>query len=208
MLRDGQNRLKACIRSSVPFQTHIIFGIDDEAFDRLDQGKNRNGADVLSIAGYQYTSALSGAMRWAHLIESGHVKSSESYTPREILRLLQESYANLPSFVQESKSIYSVTGQPMSIVTALLYLFNRANAKKARIFSEAWASGKWAGKFKPIALMQTKIANLQSMASGRVHDVVRAALIIKAWNLFISGRQGRASEMRWDMAEPFPEISS
>jgi hypothetical protein len=70
LLRDGQNRLKACERAGVPFRTHIVFGIDDEAFDRLNQGKNRNGADVLSIAGYQYVAALSGAVRWTHLIEN------------------------------------------------------------------------------------------------------------------------------------------
>ena len=58
LLRDGQNRVKACARAGVPFRTHVVFGIDDEAFDRLDQGKNRNGADVLSIAGYQYVAAL------------------------------------------------------------------------------------------------------------------------------------------------------
>jgi hypothetical protein len=44
LLRDGQNRLMACIKAGVPFRTHIVFGIDDKAFDRLDQGKNRNGA--------------------------------------------------------------------------------------------------------------------------------------------------------------------
>ena len=208
LLRDGQNRLMACVRGGVPFRTHVVFGIDDKAFDRLDQGKNRNGADVLSIAGYQYVAALSGAVRWTHLIESGRTKSRESYTPAEILRLLSERYTGLPSVVQQAKSIYSTTGQPMSMVIALLYLFERASTKKATVFAAAWESGKWAGEFKPIALMQTKIAALQSMASGRVHDVVRAALVIKAWNLFVAGKRGRATEMRWDTGEPFPEIAS
>jgi hypothetical protein len=198
----------ACHRAGVPFRTHIVFGIEDEAFDRLDQGKNRNGADVLSIAGYQNVAALSGAVRWTQLIESGRTKTRESYTPAEILRLLRERYASLPSFVQQARSIYSTTGQPMSLVVALLYLFNKANADKAKVFAAAWESGKWAGEFKPIALMQTKIAGLQSMASGRVHDVVRAALVIKAWNLFVAARRGRAAEMRWDTGEPFPEIAS
>ena len=208
LLRDGQNRLKACARAGVPFRTHVVFGIDDEAFDRLDQGKNRNGADVLSIAGYQYVAALSGAVRWTHLIETGRAKSRESYTPAETLRLLRERYADLPSFVHQARSIYSITGQPISLVIALLYLFHKANAPQAAIFSEAWQSGKWAGKFKPIALMQDKIARLRSMASGRVHDVVRAALVIKSWNLFIAGRRGLPAELRWDTAEPFPEIAT
>jgi hypothetical protein len=208
LLRDGQNRLKACERAGVPFRTHIVFGIDDEAFDRLDQGKNRNGADVLSIAGYQYVAALSGAVRWTHLIETGRAKSRDSYTPAEILRLLRERYEKLQSFVQPGRSIYSTTGQPISLVIALLYLFEKANAPKAAIFAEAWQSGKWAGKFKPIALMQKKIGNLHSMAAGRVHDVVRAALVIKSWNLFVAGKRGQPADLRWDTADPFPQISS
>src|SRR5260370_32986795 len=49
-LRDGQNRLAACVRSGVPFRTYIVFGIDDDAFDRMDQGRNRSGSDILAIA--------------------------------------------------------------------------------------------------------------------------------------------------------------
>jgi hypothetical protein len=99
------------------------------------------------------------------LIESHRVKSRESYTPAEILRLLSERYPALESFIQQAKSGYSTTG-PMSLVIALLYLFDKANTDKAKAFAAACKSGKWAGEFKPIALMQTKIANLQSMASA------------------------------------------
>ena len=65
-LRDGQNRLAACVRAGAAFSTYIVFGIDDAAFDRMDQGRNRSGSDVLAIAGYSNTAALSGAVRWAH----------------------------------------------------------------------------------------------------------------------------------------------
>jgi hypothetical protein len=50
-LRDGQNRLMACVRAGAPFCTYIVFGVDDAAFDRMDQGRNRSGSDVLAIAG-------------------------------------------------------------------------------------------------------------------------------------------------------------
>jgi hypothetical protein len=130
------------------------------------------------------------------------------FTPADILRLLRERYANLPSFVQQGRSIYSTTSQPISLVIALLYLFDKANAQEAAKFAEAWQSGKWAGKFKPIALMQKKIATLHSMAAGRVHDVVRAALVIKSWNLFIAGKRGQPADLHWDTADPFPQISS
>jgi hypothetical protein len=63
-LRDGQNRLMACVQAGAPFTTYIVFGVDDAAFDRMDQGRSRSGSDVLAIAGYTNTAALSGAVRW------------------------------------------------------------------------------------------------------------------------------------------------
>ncbi len=178
-LLDGQNRLKACVKCAIAFRTHVAFGIEDEAFVRLDQGRNRTGSDALVIAGYQNTAALSSAVRWAHLIETGRAKQRDSYTPAETLR-----------------------------ITAILYLFNKANPTKATEFAAAWEAGKWDGRFKPISLMNTEIGRLRSTAHGRVHDVVRAALVIKAWNLFVSGRRGRGTKMSWATSESFPEITA
>jgi len=207
-LRDGQNRLMACVRAGASFCTYIVFGIDDAAFDRMDQGRNRSGSDVLAIAGYSNTAALSGAVRWAHLIETGRAKNRDTYAAPQVLRLLQERYGCLPDFLRQARSIYATTRQPLSLVTALLYLFHRANPVRAADFANAWESGNKAPEFNAIDLMQKKIWGLQSVTSGRVHDVVRAALIIKAWNLFVAGRKGRMPDFEWHVSEPFPTIAS
>jgi hypothetical protein len=205
-LRDGQNRAAACVRAGVPFKTHIVFGIDDAAFDRLDQGRNRNGADVLHIHGVTNSSVVSGAVRWAHLIGEGRAKQRDTYPPAEIRRLFDERYSGLSNFVRESRAIYETGGHPQSLVVAVLYHLHKKNPAKAAEFSTAWQTSKWDGKFKPIALMQTRIATMRASTSGRVHDVVRAALIIKAWNIFAAGRKGRAVDMTWDPSLSFPEI--
>jgi hypothetical protein len=208
-LRDGQNRLMACVRAGAPFRTYIVFGVDDAAFDRMDQGRNRSASDVLTIAGYSYTAALSGAVRWAHLIETGRAKHRDTYPAPEVLRLLQERYGVLPEYLQQARGIYATTAQPLSMVTALLYLFHRANPAKAPDFANAWETGNQAREFQPIVLMQKKIWGLQQLTSGRVHDVVRAALVIKAWNLFVAGFKGRRPpNIVWEMSEPFPKIAS
>lgn len=207
-LRDGQNRLAACVRAGVAFTTYVVFGIDDAAFDRMDQGRNRSGSDVLAIAGYSNTAALSGAVRWAHLIETGRAKHRDTYPAPEVLRLLQERYGSLPDYLRQGRAIYATTRQPISLVTALLYLFDRANRAKAMDFANAWESGNKMPEFNAIDLMQKKIWGLQSVTSGRVHDVVRAALIIKAWNLFLAGRKGRMPDFEWHVSEPFPKINA
>ena len=115
-LRDGQNRLAACVRAGAPFRTYIVFGIDDTAFDRMDQGRNRSGSDVLAIAGYSNTAALSGAVRWAHLIETGRAKNRDTYPAPEVLRLLRERYGVLPDYLPQARGIYAITKQPLSMV--------------------------------------------------------------------------------------------
>jgi hypothetical protein len=63
LLRDGHNRLSACLRSGRPLMTHVVFGIDPEVFYRLDIGKNRNGADVFWIAGIPRPAAVASTRR-------------------------------------------------------------------------------------------------------------------------------------------------
>jgi hypothetical protein len=42
---------------------------------------------------------------------------------------------------------------------------------------------------------------------GRVHDTVRCALIIIAWNIFLDGRKGSMTRMAWRPGDAFPEIA-
>lgn len=206
VLRDGQNRLMACVRSGVPFTTHVVFGISDEFFDRMDRGKTRDGSDLLAISGVPYSTTVSSAIRWVHLIDTGRVKTREGYDSRQTLQLFQTRYSELLQFVPQARKIYGVTRQPPSLVAALLFQFERANSAKAQEFANAWESGLWSGRFKAIGLVQSELASLHSITKGRIHDVVRAALIVKAWNLFISGRHGRKNEIMWTLAEDFPQI--
>jgi len=205
-LCDGQNRLMACVRAGVAFTTHFVFGIDDDAFDRLDQGRNRDGSDILHNAGYSNTNALAGAVRWAHLIDTDRAKQRDTFQPPEILRLVRERYPDLPPLIPQARQIYNNTNQPASMVAGLLYHFRKANAAKASEFALAWEMGNIAGKHRPLGIMQARITELKNSTSGRIHDVVRAALIVLAWNLFVQGRKGTKSVFIWDPAEPFPQI--
>lgn len=206
LLRDGQNRLMACYQSGCPFTTHIVFGIPDHYFDRIDRGKNRDGSDLLAIAGYSNTAWLAGATRWVHVFASGRVKQREVFEPRVILRLLQENYPSLPDYIQQTRQVYETCKSPPGITLALLYLFAQKNPGAAADYAAAWAGGKWAGRFQPLGLMQQAVMKLHEASLGRVHEVIRAALMVKAWNLFIAGRRGIKSDFVWALAEPFPTI--
>lgn len=206
-LRDGQNRLMACVRAGVPFTTHVVFGIADDLFDLMDRGRNRDGADILAIAGYQNATRMAAAVRWAYLIDEGRAKHRSSLEPTMVLRLLKDRYAGIEVWVQVAARIYSSTGQPIGMTAALLNAFNRANPTAAADFAAAWENGNFSGKFASIGKMQKRIASLMAASSGRIHEVVRAALIITAWNVYREGRQGTQTDFDWNPSKPFPTIA-
>lgn len=203
-LANGQNRMAACVRAGVSFTTHVIFGVPDESFDRMDIGKNRNPGDVLAIAGFKNTTALAGALRWTHLIETGTVKSRTSPSPAETLELIRNSYPGLPAFVPDAISVSRYSGQPPSIAGAILYLTDEANHERAVKFAEAWTTGSKGGVFGKLS---KAIGRVDKASTGRVHDVVRAAFIVQAWNLFVAGHTGTLSSFNWSLEDTFPTIN-
>lgn len=50
-LIDGQHRLWAVIKANKPTKFHVATDVDDNVFDVLDTGKNRNHADSFKILG-------------------------------------------------------------------------------------------------------------------------------------------------------------
>jgi hypothetical protein len=204
-LRDGQNRLRACIRAGKPFQTHITFGIPDDAFAVMDQGKNRDPGDLLAIAGYKNTRNLATAVRWAYLIEEDRVKQRDTLEPPQVLKLMQERYAgtSLEERVNDGFRIYKVTGQPTGLIAGLLYNFDESDQKKAQEFAEGWESGFQKGRLGAIRRVQNHLDSVKKQSNARVNDVVRCALFIEAWNHF---KSGKPLNLKWELSQPFPRI--
>lgn len=207
---DGQHRCTACIQCGHPLVIHIVFGINPRAFDFIDTlRKNRTTHDILTSAGYKNAGKLGNAIRWAHLAETGRIKQRDTFDPTFIRELADEVYCpDIEPFINVGQAIYRVC--PLAheaVVSALIYHFHCKNPEKATAFYEAWASGSWGGRFKVFDRLSKRLRELHEASSGRVNDVVRAALIVKAWNLYIEGRVGTSTDFVWSLsADAFPEI--
>lgn len=62
-LIDGQHRLMACVKSGAPFSTLVIYGLQPDTQDVLDQGATRRAEDVLSLKGWQNVTGLAATAR-------------------------------------------------------------------------------------------------------------------------------------------------
>lgn len=207
LLRDGQNRLMACFNSGKPFTTHVVFGISDGYFTKMDIGKNRTPADVLTIAGYKNASALGSIARWHWLFTNDMPKSRDTLSPEEVLKWVQD-HPKLADVAGRVSGIAQKLQEPAGPLGALYVIASSHDSRKAAQFLDAFdtRSGPAASV---VSKLMDAIARVKAQSSGRIHDIVRAAFYVIAWNLFIEGRRGSLSQFKYNPAEdgdPFPEI--
>jgi hypothetical protein len=205
-LLDGQNRLSASAKSGKSFRTHVVFGIDPTLFGRMDIGKPRNAADVLHIAGFKYAAALAAAIRWAHLLDTDPY-NRETLQPEFVLELARGKYADMEPFLKFGREINQQFPHPAGQVAALIYNFAKRDSDKARNFVRAWQRGDRNGKYQIIDLMQAQLHSQRANNNGRIHELARAGIIIKAWNIFRAGQKGSLAQLQAALTTKIEKIS-
>ncbi|MES2135490.1 MAG: hypothetical protein V4502_00340 [Pseudomonadota bacterium] len=194
-LLDGQNRLAASIRVNAAFKTHVVFGIDPQLFGRMDIGKPRNAADILHIAGFKYASTLASAVRWVYLLDTNPY-NRDTLLPDFVLGLVRDTYPDLESYLKYGRDINRQFAHPAGQAAALMYKFFKSDAAKAEDFFHAWMKGQRNGKYQIIDTMQALLHSQKANNNGRIHELVRAAVIIKAWNIFKAGHKGSLQQLQ------------
>jgi len=194
-LLDGQNRLSACVRSNANFKTHVVFGIDPVLFGRMDIGKPRNAADILHIAGFKYASTLAAAIRWAYLLDTDPY-NRDTLQPDFVLGLARKEYSDIEPFLKHGRDINRHFAHPAGQIAALAYKFAKSDPKKADDFMRAWQKGDRNGKYQIIDTMQALLHSQKANNNGRIHELTRAGIIIKAWNVFKFGQKGSLAQLQ------------
>jgi hypothetical protein len=200
LLGDGQNRLKACIRSGKAFTTDVRFGIAHAAFKSMDQGTVRSAEDLLKIAGYKNCALLASAIRWCARIDDG-AGSNPSYSNPQILQLFEEKYRGVEDFIPEGRAVTRrFHNEPSGVVSALLYHFDKHDSLRAGAFAAAWAGTTTDDRFTGIlSKLETTMQDIK-IKLGHVHELQRAAMIINAWNATRSIRPGKSPPpIRWEL---------
>jgi hypothetical protein len=204
ILRDGQHRLAACIRSGMNFETYIVFGIDDESFSVMDTGRKRKGDDVFAIAGITNSSSASAAVRWVLILSSDQpTNRAMTYSNNDLL----DTYRGLkqPLFdncVAEAKAACK-TARVLheTALAGILYLFRQKHDKAASAFIADLKAMKGGAK-KLVNLIE----KIRSQRMGRIHENQRNAMIIKALHAYAKGVAPTAATLAWDDTKDFPVI--
>jgi hypothetical protein len=183
-LDDGQHRLSACIQAEVPFQTFVVFGMEEDIFKYLDDNKPRRGSDIFKINGVPLYEPTANAMRWLMVLRSeGNNKKRVSNDDKLDFYIEHVREVDKVEFMREcaetALQLVGVGGFPKGILAALLFEAGekhgepkaqkvmqdlKLNKGEARIFRENY--GKMMTGFRDDKSSLTDTAKLRAIAEG------------------------------------------
>lgn len=213
-LRDGQNRLLGCTRSGVPFTSHIVFGIDDRAFLKMDIGKVRSPTDCLNICGVSKAPVVSTAIRWLLMLRSDRVKNRMTFSNEIIVREWEAVYSKPVQgvYLRDSISVGASCQKDKlmapGLAAALHFTFAQVDRQRADDFFTGVITGLNLTDEKDARVcLRRKLIDMRDDKSSWVVDIFRAAWVILAWNAFATNRRITEKSLAWSKDMPFPKIA-
>jgi hypothetical protein len=209
-LLDGQHRLAAIVESGVAVRMGVATGLDNSAFDVIDTGRSRTGADVLVIegVGLRESSTVAAAMPLILNYQRGLIPHSRAQYPNQELI---EAWSTQATIRRSSQFVAKLPRKVMPISHSkalfLHWAFCQRNVDAADEFVERLFTGEHLGKTEPLYHLRQRLLQVR-MEGQSLPDTVVLHAGIKAWNATRTGR----SYSTWRPVFPrsdetFPEIA-
>jgi hypothetical protein len=206
VLLDGQHRLMAVCMSKVPIDTVVIAGLPDDVFDTIDvEKKSRGAADVLAIRGEKNAAALGAIARLNFVYrKSGNAFNSNldvSPTVKEIEKEI-EKFPLLRTAAQAVCSRKWITKfVSQSIAGFCFFVFYQKNSTLCLEFFEKLETGTGLEQGSPILHLRERLTSNTSDKT-QLHRVYKAALIFKAFRLYLDGAYVKVLRVRTEGDAP------
>lgn len=200
-LIDGQYRLTACVRAGIPITTAVVRGLPKHVFDSLDQGKRRRTSDIFAMSGEKNPTLLSSACRAILSIESDGDFSLHATTAQ--LENALNDHPGARTWVSRFAGSKAKAFAPSSVVAVLTLGAERCGDAASDGFLKQLSSGAGLSESSPIFILRERLI-AASTGNNRLRPRPAAAMIIKAWNAYVTDTPLRQLKFRVD--ETFPAI--
>ena len=188
-LLDGQHRLWASYDHRLSFDSVVVRGVEPAAFSTIDSGMKRAAGDVLVKAGYGYGTLMASAVRIVHFYETGAsnnqiIKRMSNGATLELVRKYPrvEKATALIGPLKRQRRIVAP-----SAMAALCYYTLEVGEPQTKDFIDAITTGADLGRKDARLIARNYLIN-QRQAGNRITARTQFALLIKAWNAYIEGR--------------------
>lgn len=193
-LANGQHRLLACVRANTTFETVVTWGMEDEAFETIDDCNTRSMADVLHIRGESSPNLLSAGLRFLWLYVKGEIEHKDLRRGQVCTKpLLQATLEKNPKIRDSVKFYNLLKARPGGLLISagmaigLHYLFSLVDEKKADEFFNRFQSGLELTDDNPVYILRNKIIAAQKDTSTMLTNSARYYYMVMTWNAYVKG---------------------
>lgn len=204
---DGQHRLIAVVKASIPVWFHVAEDCDDNIFDVLDTGTQRNACDVFTITGVKNSNVIPSVIAKYNQIRIG--RKFTQIHERATNAVLLEQYFEDEEFwqyvIKGTMNYYKHFAKILSpsIIGGFYSYFLKIDNDKAEEFISQLCTGVNVNNRVMHLLRQKLMAD--KVSSKKMNMGTKMALIIKAWNYFIEDKEPKI--LKYDNErEDFPKI--
>jgi len=199
-LGEGQHRCLAVVSTGISIQTVIIYGIDENAFETINTGKNRSPSDVLSMNNEVNCRVLASAAR-SYLITKlvgreihciTNLQISECVKDHPHLRYWSQKYAG-----NKKSKLF-----PSSICGYLAIASEKYGFEKLDVFFDRLCNGTDLTQGEPAFVLRERFISQTKVS--RISEAYARAFIIKSINAHLLGK--KISFLRFVESEPMPKV--
>ena len=209
LLKDGQNRLAACVRANTSFTTHVMFGIDPAAFSVMDTGANRSHNDILAIMGVPNYGKVGSSIKLYMSWKAGKTNTGLVKITNEELR---EYYVNevdeqaIQRAVKASESVWNTTGYPVSTLGALYYwAVNKGEEEKVIEFYEKLRDGYGRAK-SPQKVLMKYVNEMRNDRYRKITSHDYSVMLARAWYNYKNGKSSIKADVIVHIDDKMPSI--
>ncbi|UZW61824.1 hypothetical protein [Lysobacter enzymogenes] len=209
-LLDGQHRLAAIVDSGIALSMVVVTGLDNSAFDAIDTGRSRTGADVLLIEGVgaRESATVAAAMPLILNYQRGLVPHNRTrYSNQELI----EAWGSQEAIRRSSQFVAKLPRRVMPVMHSkalfLHWAFCQRDVEAADEFLERLYSGELLGKTEPLYHLRQRLLSMR-MEGKTISEMVVLHACIKAWNAMRLGKTYTTWRSVFPKSdESFPEIA-
>jgi hypothetical protein len=210
---DGQHRLHACVVADSPIRTVVARGVrTKDSAEVAGTGRARTMPDALSMAGETSVNNLSAALTKLRLWEAGaHRKAQHKTAKNNGLALSNRTIVDYLAVHPRLRDVVklfsnSVTRvMPPSTANVCYYIFSHYDAEVNELFWDEVLHGEGLKIGDATYTLRTLLARNQLKPTReRITSDYMDAIVTKAWNAFVEGRQ--VKHFRFSDTETFPAL--
>ncbi len=196
--KNGQHRLIACLQSGFSFPVIVVSGVLPESFMSMDNGRKRNGGDVLGVEGVKNSANAAATIKTIYSFKNNRYGVNVS----TLLGALSNTEILEKYLIYNNKRTNSETplddaikyGMKMakrdeclltpSLVSTFHYLLTDVDYDKGLLFMEQLCLGYGIEKGSPVQSLRTKITKTKTDKNYKLTHSELIGNIVYTWQKF------------------------